>query len=326
MPAPSLLVEPLTPDFIADTLKEADAELTLLFEKAKLPLEIQARFISLGFTETDTFSKMASSEEMMRAIVDDELGLRLDLGLKKRSIEAKVLSAWEAAGKRSNMRKGRGATTTAYNQPAVLEQQEYVLMLQAFEAAHHPFRYHQTPAQEYAGAKLKEAEVAALRFYSSKSFAHITAPIRDLTRRDRGEMVPLPATTIHVVNGLKKLRRVGSKKSDAVIEKVFFRGLKNLRMTDEFAKVGGTELAPMSTTSELTIAVRYGMSRNSLIFRIVTRNNLERGSDISHISVFPNESEVLFAPLTFLQPTGRSQILQLGGITVTVVEVTPTAS
>ena len=175
-------------------------------------------------------------------------------------------------------------------------------------------------------AKLKEVEVAALRFYSSKSFSHITAPIRDLTRRDRGEMVPLPATTIHVVNGLRKLRRVGAKNSDAVIEKIFFRGMKNLKMTDDFARVGGTELAPMSTTSELATAVRYGMSRNSLIFRIVTRNNLERGSDISHISVFPTESEVLFAPLTFLQPTGRSQILKLGGITVTVVEVTPTAS
>jgi hypothetical protein len=41
---------------------------------------------------------------------------------------------------------------------------------------------------------------------------------------------------------------------------------------------------------------------------------------------FPKESEVLFAPLTFLQPTGRSQVLKLGGITVTIVEVTPTTS
>jgi hypothetical protein len=175
-------------------------------------------------------------------------------------------------------------------------------------------------------AKLKEAEVAALRFYSSKSFLHITAPVRDLARRDRGETVPLPATTIHVVNGLKKLRRVGSTEDDATVEKIFFRGVKNLKITDEFAKRGGTELAPMSTTLDLKIAVRYGMSRNSIIFRIVTMNNLQRGSNIAHISVFPKESEVLFAPLTFLQPTGRSQVLKLGGITVTVVEVTPTTS
>lgn len=107
---------------------------------------------------------------------------------------------------------------------------------------------------------------------------------------------------------------------------IFYRGMKNLKITDEFARKGGTELAPMSTTLDLAIAVRYGMSRNSLIFRIVTKNNLQRGADISGISMFPNESEVLFPPLTFLQPSGRTQVLKLGGINVKVVEVMPTTA
>lgn len=176
-----------------------------------------------------------------------------------------------------------------------------------------------------AEAKVKDVEVIALRFYSSKSFSKITDPIRDLERRDRGEVVTLPALTIHFVSGLKKLRRVGAKTAGATMEKVFYRGMKNLTISETFAIEGGTELAPMSTTLDLAVAVRYAMSRDSLIFRIVTRNNLERGSDISDISMFPNESEVLFAPLTFLQPTGRTQVLSLAGITVTFVEVTPTA-
>ena len=69
------------------------------------------------------------------------------------------MSAWEAAGKRCKTRKERDATTTAYNQPTALEQQEYFLVIQAFEEAHHPLKDHQTPAQEYAETKLKEAEV-----------------------------------------------------------------------------------------------------------------------------------------------------------------------
>jgi len=138
--------------------------------------------------------------------------------------------------------------------------------------------------------------------------------------------VPLPAMTLHVVSGLRKLRRVGAKTEEATNEMILYRGMKNLRITDEFARKGGTELAPMSTTLDLAIAVRYGMSRNSLIFRIVTKNNLQRGADISGISMFPNESEVLFPPLTFLQPTGRTQVLKLGGINVNVVEVTPTTA
>ena len=88
-------------------------------------MEIQARCISLGFAETGTFAKMADSQVTARTMVADELGLRPDLGLLKRSVEAKVLSAWKAAGKRNKSRKERDAITVAYSPPTVLEQQYY---------------------------------------------------------------------------------------------------------------------------------------------------------------------------------------------------------
>ena len=40
---------------------------------------------------------------------------------------------------------------------------------------------------------------------------HITYTLRNLERRNRGERVPLAAITMHLVNALKKMRRVGSK-------------------------------------------------------------------------------------------------------------------
>jgi hypothetical protein len=39
--------------------------------------------------------------------------------------------------------------------------------------------------------------------------------------------------------------------------------------------------------------------------------------------MFPGEDEILFRPLTFLQPTGNAEKIEVGGIRFTVVEVEP---
>ena len=46
----------------------------------------------------------------------------------------------------------------------------------------------------------------------------------------------------------------------------------------------------------------------------------ERGADVAWLSAFPGEKEVLFPPLTYLSPTGRTQKV---GDRFTIVEVTP---
>ena len=48
----------------------------------------------------------------------------------------------------------------------------------------------------------------------------------------------------------------------------------------------------MSTSRDLSVALKYGLSKDSLIFRIITKNQIERGADLSWVSAFPNESEV----------------------------------
>lgn len=61
----------------------------------------------------------------------------------------------------------------------------------------------------------------------------------------------------------------------------------------------------MSTTSNPAVAIAYGQSRHSLLFKIISKSFMTRGADISYLSAFPGEREYLFPPLTFLQPTGR---------------------
>ena len=67
----------------------------------------------------------------------------------------------------------------------------------------------------------------------------------------------------------------------------------------------------MSTTRDYRVAcgyaVRKGKTDGALLMKIVTTNNLQRGADLSFLSMFPGEAETLFPPLTFVQPTGKVQ-------------------
>ena len=94
-------------------------------------------------------------------------------------------------------------------------------------------------------------------------------------------------------------------------------------MPDEFLELGGTELAPMSTTTSLDVAMEYCASKNALILRLNTASFMERGADISFLSAFPTEKEVLYPPLTFLRATGQTQKIEIGDGSVTIMEVIP---
>jgi len=84
----------------------------------------------------------------------------------------------------------------------------------------------------------------------------------------------------------------------------------------------------MSTTTDPEVAVGYavrkGMTNGSLLMKLKTSNNLQRGAELTWLSVFPSEAEMLFPPLTFLQPTGNKQMIEYKGIKLTIVEVTTT--
>ena len=49
------------------------------------------------------------------------------------------------------------------------------------------------------------------------------------------------------------------------------------------------------------MALNFALSSLPLVFRIVSKNSIDRGSDISFLSVFPHEQEFLYPPLTYLR-------------------------
>lgn len=86
---------------------------------------------------------------------------------------------------------------------------------------------------------------------------------------------------------------------------------------------GGTEVAPMSTTSNFRVAAQYGLSENTLIFKIKVSNFMQYGAELQWLSAFPGDAEVCYPPLTYLQPTGRTQVVTIGSKRFTVCEVVP---
>jgi hypothetical protein len=174
-------------------------------------------------------------------------------------------------------------------------------------------------------AKLKKEEVAGLRFYTSHSFNALNIPMRD---QERQGPHPLPGIMMNIQAALKQLRALGSEDASSKQTVVLWRGMSYMKLPEEFSAQGGTELAPMSTTTDVSVAISYAIkkdTRSALLFRFVTRNNLERGADVQWLSMFPGESETLFPPLTFLQRTRTEpQKVVHNGVEVTIVELSAT--
>jgi hypothetical protein len=58
------------------------------------------------------------------------------------------------------------------------------------------------------------------------------------------------------------------------------------------------------------------------IRRLIRRTT---GMDLSWISMFPGEAERLLPPLTFMNPPEKSQVIEVDGFKLTVVEIQVTA-
>ena len=177
-------------------------------------------------------------------------------------------------------------------------------------------------------ARVTGPEVLSVRVYTTHVYADMNTALRDGERYARGVAVPLPAMSAWATEGVKKLRTLHAGLPFGEEKVVLWRGMRSVRVSAEFMKKGGTELGFMSTTKELGVAVRYSLSRHSLLLKIVVPSFVSFGADLEWLSAFSNEAEVLYPPLTYLQPTGRTDTVDAVDrngrpVTFTVVEVTP---
>ena len=68
-----------------------------------------------------------------------------------------------------------------------------------------------------------------------------------------------------------------------------FRGMSNTEIVDTFMAFGGTEVAPMSVTAQLWVALKYSQSGIiSTLLWIRSDSFMDRGVDFQWLSAFPH--------------------------------------
>ena len=61
-----------------------------------------------------------------------------------------------------------------------------------------------------------------------------------------------------------------------------------------------------------------------MLFKVLTSNLMNTGADLDWVSMYPGEKEVLFPPLTFLEPTSiEGQAVGTAPDDCTIVTVVP---
>jgi hypothetical protein len=95
-----------------------------------------------------------------------------------------------------------------------------------------------------------------------------------------------------------------------------------------FVLCGGTECAPMSTSEDINIAIKYGATGlQSVLIRIRTTGFMNLGAALRWLSAFPFEEELLYPPGTYLKPLRpKPHVFKIGNSTFKVIDVEPQLS
>ena len=88
-------------------------------------------------------------------------------------------------------------------------------------------------------------------------------------------------------------------------ERTLWRGMKSLKVADGFMQElkGGTEMAFLSTSTDLTVAVKYSLAcKQAILFKMIVPNFISAGADLQWLSAFPSKFQ-LSSPPPFSPPT-----------------------
>lgn len=176
--------------------------------------------------------------------------------------------------------------------------------------------------REAQRGNLHAPHVLALRLYTTAAFVSINTPLRKLSAAGNqcAEPHPFPNVVRFMRDAIRQLRsNYAPERGTQRTVQYLYRGLKDLRPSDDFMERGGSELGPMSTTTSLEVALRYATSATPVIVRLKIANFMQRGADISFCSAYPAEKEVVYPPQTFILPERRNVI---EGVTIVDAQVT----
>lgn len=153
-------------------------------------------------------------------------------------------------------------------------------------------------------AGILRVEALALSLYTGPMYIRYNAVLRGSGRAAlKGNKYT--ATIYAIVSGVMKLARVSAVPPSRKV----WRGFGDWRLPDTFLNPdqhgirGGADWGLMSTTTDIGTALQYSGTQIPTLFEMSV-GGVDRGADISFLSQYPSEKEVLYAPLAFLELVG----------------------
>jgi hypothetical protein len=156
-------------------------------------------------------------------------------------------------------------------------------------------------------------EVIAIRLYTGPAYQPLNSFLREVAkvgpawRKKLAHMHQLTysSTVLHLANGLRKLVRVNTKFVNV------YRGIRGelpeaFWLKDDFGDVTATDFAFMSTSLDQQVCKHYmDTKQHNVLWEIrcssETAEGFHSGADVSMLSQYPQEAEMLFPPLTMLK-------------------------
>ena len=156
-------------------------------------------------------------------------------------------------------------------------------------------------------------EVAAMRLYTGPMYMLYNTVLRQFPQYvlEKLSNNKYETTIFCIISGISKL----SKASKIPQDRRVFRGLGGMLVPDEFWSEqeggfrGGVEWGLMSTTTNRSVAMQYSGAdkKRGTVFEILV-GRVDLGADLSELSQYPGEKEMLFPPLTFLEVVGEPRV------------------
>ena len=126
----------------------------------------------------------------------------------------------------------------------------------------------------------------ALRLYTTAAFVNLNTPMRQLSPRAIAAPNPTPSPTRCALSATPSSSSANNAPAPGERDatQFLYRGIKDMHLSADFLQRGGSELATMSTTPTLEVAMRYAASASPILLRLRTRT-FERGADISSLGL-----------------------------------------
>jgi NLR family CARD domain-containing protein 3 len=162
-------------------------------------------------------------------------------------------------------------------------------------------------------ACLQRPEVVCLRLYTGPMYMLYNAVMRKHPKATYESLQgnQYETTIFCIMSGVIKL----SKAAHIPPGRRVFRGLGGMILPEEFWRMkkggfrGGVEWGLMSTTTNKNVAMQYSgvKQQRGTVFEI-TVGRIDMGADLSWLSQYPKEKEILFPPLTCLEVVGEPRV------------------